>query len=710
MRAQQYLGKYKLLECLGKGGMAEVWKALDLQLQRLVAIKIPHPDLQANAEFLARFKQEGRIIASLRHPNIMKIHGFEIAPHPESNSPIAYIVLEYIEGQTLAEYLNSPSHKGKFLSRADIMHLFTAISLAIDYAHQGGMLHRDIKPANILLDRRNASLDPDAMGEPILTDFGIAKLLGTPSGDLTRYVIGTPLYMSPEQGQGASGDERSDIYSLGVILYEICTGKLPFQGGAASIIVQKISASPPPPRQVNPNIQPALASVILRSLAKDPAARYPSASSLAADLKKALSMPGQRELGPLIRLHPGPSSPPEPTQPELSLPPTPRLSPIATKKPKKSLPLVLMIILLIALTVMLLTPLVGSRLVSLFFPTNQVVGEASFRSSGQFDEKTGTGINDMLQIDFHDIPDPAPGKSYYVWLLEDKGHSDPQALLLKNISVTQGVVHGFYRNPKGNNLLYMYSGFLITEEDAHTTPVGPSPDLSMWKYSAELPQTPDPKDTQHHYSVLDHLRHLLAWEPALQAQNFPGGLDIWLYTNTGKVADKVGRVGDDWDNQSIDDLRQQLILILDCLDGRAFVQQDLPPNTSLPANVRFDYFGLLGKQNQEPRGLLNHINTHLRSLTQAPGATSKLVQKANQISMNINQVQQWLEMVREDAKVLLQMDDTQLLSLQAKAKLDNMKAQAGYAYNGLMDQEGVRQIDRDIQGLATFEVQPYIPR
>ncbi|HZU01126.1 MAG TPA: serine/threonine-protein kinase, partial [Ktedonobacteraceae bacterium] len=148
MSPQQYLGKYKLLTCLGKGGMAEVWKALDPVLMRFVAIKILDPDLQENPEFLARFQQEGRMVASLKHPNIVKIHGFEVATDPESNSPIAYVVLEYIEGPTLADYLNSPSHKGKFLSRADIMHLFNSVGLAIDYAHQQGMLHRDIKPAN----------------------------------------------------------------------------------------------------------------------------------------------------------------------------------------------------------------------------------------------------------------------------------------------------------------------------------------------------------------------------------------------------------------------------------------------------------------------------------------------------------------------------------------------------------------------------------
>jgi protein tyrosine kinase len=510
--------------------------------------------------------------------------------------------------------------------------------------------------------------------------------------------------MSPEQSQGIAGDERSDIYSLGVILYEICTGKPPFQGGVVSLITQKINTAPPSPSLVNPNIQPALASVILRSLAIKPSARYPTVSSLVADLKQALFMPGQGELGPLIN----------PLSPQLSLPPgsplsppQPLLPPAVKAKQRKPLFRLLIASLLVILVIALLIPLVGPRLISLFSPTSQIVGEASFLNSGQLNGTNDIGINDELHIDLHNISDPPPGKSYYAWLLEDSNQSDSQAILLAKLTVTQGSVHSTYKDLQHNNLLGQYSRLLITEEDASMVPVGPSPDTSTWKYFAQLPQTPDPKD-KNHFSILDHLRHLLAADPDLQAGNLPGGLDIWLYRTTGKVSDIAGTARSDWDNQSTADMRQQLVLLLDYLDGRSLVQRDLPPNTALPTIASFDSIGLLGQQNQLPQGYLAHIDTHLRSIAQAPDVTQPMSQQAIQISNHLNLVRQWLEAVHADALRLLRMDSAQLLSQDAKLTLDDMKTHADYAYNGGLNQEGIRQIYSDIQRLATFEVQPYI--
>src|SRR5207248_1164186 len=153
----QHLGKYELHERLGRGGMAEVWKAFDAQLRRYVAIKLLHANLLADPDFVARFTHEAQIIASLHHPNIVQIHDFHISQSPESDSTTAYMVMDYVEGQTLADYIHNTSRMGKFPPAADIVRLFTSIGIAIDYAHQHGMIHRDIKPANILLDKRNTS-------------------------------------------------------------------------------------------------------------------------------------------------------------------------------------------------------------------------------------------------------------------------------------------------------------------------------------------------------------------------------------------------------------------------------------------------------------------------------------------------------------------------------------------------------------------------
>ena len=306
----QRLEKYELRERLGYGGVAEVWKAFDTELHRYVAIKLLHTDLQTDPEFSTRFSREARFVAALHHPNIVQIHDFQTTHDPGTNTPIAYMVMDYVEGETLAQYIHRTSRTGQFPPPADIVHLFTSISKAIDYAHQEGMIHRDIKPANILLDKRHTA--PDSIGEPILTDFGIARIIGTSSGTMTGMWLGTPRYLSPEQAQGYPGTTRSDIYSLGVILYEICTGVCPFRGeSVTALMTQHINATPPSPALINPAIPPLLTATILQALAKDPAERFSSASALTAAVAEAFNLPVPTGL--LLPTHPASDPRDQPT-------------------------------------------------------------------------------------------------------------------------------------------------------------------------------------------------------------------------------------------------------------------------------------------------------------------------------------------------------------------------------------------------------------
>jgi eukaryotic-like serine/threonine-protein kinase len=318
-------GKYELRELIATGGQGEVWKAFDSQLRRYVAIKQLHANMQSDPEFTSRFEREGQFVASLHHPNIVQIYDFQIVYDPDSETRTAYMVMDYIKGPTLAYYIRNTSRKGQYPAAADIVYIFTAISLAIDYAHEKGMIHRDIKPANIILDQRSPRRN--SLGVPILTDFGISKLhggftdktkvLSTPlelqgdddditlGGDVAdeTKVLGTPLYVSPEQAQGLVGDKRSDLYSLGIILYEMTTGVTPFRGTSLMIILMQHLQEPPlPPALINPHITPALSEVILKSIAKDPDARFPSASAMTIAIAESFNIPVPAELSTTTQL------------------------------------------------------------------------------------------------------------------------------------------------------------------------------------------------------------------------------------------------------------------------------------------------------------------------------------------------------------------------------------------------------------------------
>jgi serine/threonine protein kinase len=250
-----------------------------------VTLKLIHASSENDPGFLARFTHQTKVIRNLRHPNIVRIHDTHIALPPESESPIGYLVMEYIEGPTLVEVLHDLAQTGRNMSAGDLVHLYKAMCSAIDFAHQKDIIHGNIQPANILL-RKYSQLH---FGEPVLTCFGTARLLGTSQSVLCLWGRDVPWYLSPEQCQGKPATVQSDIYALGAMLYEFYTGAPPFQGNSSSaIMLQHSQASPKPPILINPAMSPIVSKIILCCLEKNPEQRFGTASALALALADAL--------------------------------------------------------------------------------------------------------------------------------------------------------------------------------------------------------------------------------------------------------------------------------------------------------------------------------------------------------------------------------------------------------------------------------------
>jgi serine/threonine-protein kinase len=268
LRAGEKLDHYLIESVVARSGMASIFRATDERTGKTVAIKIPHPEMEADPVFYDRFRREQEIGEKLDHPGVMKVL-------PNGDHSQFYMAMEWVDGRLLRQLMNEQK---KFPNERAVK-LALQIAAALEYIHSHGVVHRDLKPENIMVD---------ANDNIKLIDFGIAANVGSRRLTFANFsqTMGTPDYISPEQVKGKRGDARSDIYALGVMLYEMLTGKVPFTGANAFIIMNdRLLNNPVPPRELDPGISPQLQEIIYRALEREPAKRYPSAREFAQDLE-----------------------------------------------------------------------------------------------------------------------------------------------------------------------------------------------------------------------------------------------------------------------------------------------------------------------------------------------------------------------------------------------------------------------------------------
>jgi serine/threonine protein kinase len=276
----EQVGPYKIVNQLGQGGMATVYKAYHPQLDRFVALKSMHASMLDDANFIERFQREAQIIAKLEHPNIVPVYDYD------THNQQPYIVMKFIDGHTLKDELDNNR-----LTLKQVLHVMKAVSTALNHAHDMGVLHRDIKPTNVMIDKHNIAY---------VSDFGLARIASAGDSSLSaNLLIGTPNYMAPEQALHGEVDKRADVYSLGVMLYEMVVGVVPFAGDTPYAIIHgHIYSQLPLPSKVNPDIPPQVEAVLLKALEKDPDDRYDSAIILVRDFWKAIVDANWEELRP----------------------------------------------------------------------------------------------------------------------------------------------------------------------------------------------------------------------------------------------------------------------------------------------------------------------------------------------------------------------------------------------------------------------------
>jgi serine/threonine protein kinase len=615
--AGKTLGKIHIDDLVARGGMAEVYVGTHQSFGQ-VAVKILRGLLERDSEQLARFKRESEVIGELKHANIVQMLDYYVV----DETPC--LVMEYIPGPSLAAYLKVLRDRKQKLPIGIIANLLVSLASALDYAHDKGMVHRDIKPANVLLrstsrDIHNEKTLPLDV-QPVLTDFGLVRLLDSTMHTTAGSVAGTPAYMSPEQARGEKVDKRTDIYSLGIMLYEMLSGSVPFQADTTfGMLMQHINEHPAPIQGISSDLQ----ALLDRALAKDPAMRYQSAGELANEFMAIFNgqtvSPGTLHIAQLAREAAAASQAAKPPPPETR---RNRWTRIGTE-------------------VIVVAAVVGALFFVIFRPDtappldpNTPVGRLRFRDFGFY--------NDRVEISLNSIPAPEQGSHYEAWLLGNNGEQ------VRDIGRLTPGASGTWRleydDPDQINLLRDFDQVQITtEQEIVSAPTGDVVFSSIFPPQALGPV----RDVVVSYSEVPDQGPLL--------QNF------WYYqadyvnvaiNNNGTVSVDQGLV-EALENGEEDTLRKRTEEIINMIVGDASDRYLDYDQDGVIDTVDSDGYGSL--PNGDKLGYIQETIQNAQEIVEAPDATPNIRTNSQNIQVCLQNVEVWTNRILELA---LQLNET----------------------------------------------------
>ncbi len=635
------VGKVRIEREIAKGGMAEVFLGTHLTLDRPVAVKVMHNYIESDPDLQSRFEREAKVVAALRHPNIIQIFDFDTADgHP-------YIVMEYLKGPTLATYLRELHKRNDRLPPARIARLLAALASGLDYAHEQGVIHRDIKPGNIILHNKAREISPEdpltPHTEPVITDFGLVRIAHSATQTASGVVSGTPAYMSPEQAQGAKVDHRSDIYSLGVVLYEMVAGRVPFEGDTSwTVILKHINESPP----VITGIQPPVQGVIERALAKDPNMRYQTCSELAADYLNAIGLVSESGT---IRL----ASQSTPSAMPASIAAQDK-SPLVTDSEKRDqssspawsrlLPIASAVVALIAIAAIGFSMFQRSASpTDIPVPTQSSLGATQSTSEtnavppvddpvrvGLLRFQDGTAIADQVTISTGSMPLPPEGSQYEAWLIEDDGE---QRISIGNINFDQDNKGSLiFVDPRGQNLVGKYHALEITIELNDGNPIN----SNNIAFSVTLPR-----------NGFTHVRHLLSsYGPTPNQVSLIHGLDTTTRL-INQLAEEMLVAFEAGDEASI---RLRAEEMTNAIVGNQDANHK-DWNNDGDIDDPSDGFGLL--LNGENEGYIQGTVSHAGFAAEAADATENMVVHGGHVQIAANNIGQWTPQLRDQLTAII---------------------------------------------------------